>query len=215
MNQPATATAQGAQSVRRDMGEEMAAWNKLYRSEPDEVTGYPNRFLAEVVQGVRSGAAIDIGMGQGRNSLFLARLGWKVTGIDLSDAGIEISRKAASKQGLNINAVVADFSQFDLGKQQWDLVVGVYMGGMITTPAARIAASLRAGGNLVVENFHIDIHQKGLTGDPIGYRVNQLLNAYLPSLRIVRYEEVLDFPDWSNEGLRVPLVRMLAREDRT
>jgi hypothetical protein len=40
--------------------------------------------------------------------------------------------------------------------------------------------------------------------------VNSLLETYTPMLRIVRYEEVLDFPDWGDQGERVPLVRMLA-----
>ena len=189
-----------------------ALWNKVYSEEDSRVTSYPNRFLADVVQSKTPGRALDIGMGQGRNSLFLARLGWDVTGVDISDKGIEIAKKEAEKANLKVNCVVADFATFDTGKDQWDLVAGIYMGGLILTQAKRIAEGLKSGGLLVVENFHRDINVTALTGGKLGYPVNALLETFVPLLRIVRYEEILDFPDWSNRGKKVPLVRMLARK---
>lgn len=189
-----------------------AVWNKVYSEEEDRVTNYPNRFLADVAQGSKPGRALDIGMGQGRNSLFLARLGWDVTGVDISDKGIEIARKEAARLGLKPNYVVSDFTIFDVGKQRWDLIVGVYMGELILSQAARIAEGLRPGGLLVVENYHRDINRNALTGGKIGYPVNALLETFAPLLRIVRYEEVLDFPDWGNRGEKAPLVRLLARK---
>jgi hypothetical protein len=38
------------------------------------------------------------------------------------------------------------------------------------------------------------------------------MEAFVPALRIVRYEEVVDFPDWGDQGEKVPLLRMLARK---
>ena len=86
------------------------------------------------------------------------------------------------------------------------------VGGLITGHAKRIAAALRPGGHLVVENYHADLNRKGITGDPLGYPVNALLEAFAPLLRIVQYEEFRDFPDWGNRGEKVPLVHMLARK---
>jgi len=189
-----------------------ALWNKVYSEEERRVTSYPNRLLADVVQGKTPGRALDIGMGQGRNSLFLARLGWDVTGVDISDKGIEIAKKEAEKANLKVNCVVADFATFDTGKDQWDLVAGIYMGGLILNQAKRIAEGLKRGALLVVENFHRDVNVTALTGGKLGYPVNALLETFVPLLRIVRYEEILDFPDWSNRGEKVPLVRMLARK---
>lgn len=44
------------------------------------------------------------------------------------------------------------------------------------------------------------------------FPVNALLETFVPLLSILHYEEVRDFPDWSNHGRKVPLVRMLAGE---
>jgi len=189
-----------------------ALWNKVYSEEDWRVTTYPNRLMADAIQGKAPGRALDVGMGQGRNALFLARSGWDVTGIDISDKGIDIAKKDAEKANVKLSCVVADFANFDVGKEQWDLVSGIYMGDLILTHAKRIAEGLRQGGILVAENFHQDINVIALTGGKLGYPVNALIETFAPLLRIVHYEETLDFPDWSNRGLKVPLVRMLARK---
>ena len=89
-------------------------------------------------------------MGQGRNSLFLARLGWDVTGIDVSDKGIDLARKEADRLGMKMNYVVSDISAFDIGKERWDLIVGVYVGREILFQASQLTTGLNSGGMLVV-----------------------------------------------------------------
>lgn len=187
-------------------------WNKIYAEEDSRVTSYPNRFLVDVVEGVKPGQALDIGMGQGRNTLFLARRGWDVTGVDIADKGIELAKQVATRRKLKFNGVAADFAAFEVGKQRWDLIIGVYMGELITEQAARIVEGLRPGGLLVVENFHRDGNANAITGGKLGYPVNALLETFVPKLRIVRYEEVSDFSDWGSRLEKTLLVRLLARK---
>jgi SAM-dependent methyltransferase len=187
-------------------------WNGVYTNEDSRIANYPNRFLAEVVRDRKAGRALDIGMGQGRNSLFLARLGWDVTGVDVSDKAIDLAKKEAARLDLKISCVVSDFLVFDVGKDRWDLIIGMYMGRLILSRAPQVAEGLASGGLLAVEHYRRDINRNSLAGGRLGYPVNALLEAFAPQLRIVRYEEVLDFPDWGDQGERVPLVRMLARK---
>ncbi len=63
-------------------------WNDLYAKHEGKEHQF-NKFLAETVKGRKPGTALDIGMGQGRNSLFLAALGWQVTGFDISEVGVK------------------------------------------------------------------------------------------------------------------------------
>jgi SAM-dependent methyltransferase len=187
-----------------------AVWNGVYTDEDSRIANYPNRFLAEVVRDHKPGRALDIGMGQGRNSLFLARLGWDVTGVDVSDKAIDLAKKEAARLDLKINCVVSDFSGFEIGKNRWELIVGMYMGRLILSYADRVSEGLVSGGLLAVEHYRRDASRSSLAGGRLGYPVNALLEAFASALRIVRYEEVLDFPDWGDQGERVPLVRMLA-----
>jgi SAM-dependent methyltransferase len=207
---PAAAVAASQKSSPPD--DERAVWNRVYTYDTARLAPYPNRFVAEIVQGRKPGRALDVGMGQGRNSLFLARLGWDVTGVDISDKAIDLAQQEATRLGLKINCVVADIAAFDVGKAKWDLIVGVYMGRLILFQAAALTQGLASGGLLVVEHYRRDVGRVSLSGGQLGYPVNALLETFVPSLRIVRYEEVLDFPDWGDQGERAPLVRMLSRK---
>jgi len=207
---PAAAVAASQKSSPPD--DERAVWNRVYTYDTARLAPYPNRFVAEIVQGRKPGRALDVGMGQGRNSLFLARLGWDVTGVDISDKAIDLAQQEPTRLGLKINCVVADIAAFDVGKAKWDLIVGVYMGRWILFQAAALTQGLASGGLLVVEHYRRDVGRVSLSGGRLGYPVNALLGTFVPTLRIVRYEEVLDFPDWGDQGERAPLVRMLARK---
>src|SRR5204862_2066070 len=115
-------------------------WNDLYSKREGKEHQF-NKFLAQTVKGKKPGTALDIGMGQGRNSLFLAALGWDVTGFDISEVGVKQAQAEAQKRGLKLNAVVGDVDKFDYGKERWDLVLGMYMHEYLTRNAAKVMAS--------------------------------------------------------------------------
>lgn len=202
-----------AQESREERVKRAAAmWNDVYAKPEPIMNTFPNRFLASSLEGLKPGRALDIGMGQGRNSLYLASLGWDVTGVDISAKGIEIASKEATARKVKLNAVQAEFSTFDLGTDQWDLIAEIYEHGLVVDHADRVVKSLRPNGLLVVEGFHKDVNDVGLTGQAIGFEVNELLKAFAPRLRIIRYEEVNDFGDWDESRMKVPLVRMIAKK---
>jgi hypothetical protein len=101
---------------------------------------------------------------------------------------------------------------FDMGRESWDLIVGMYAHGMILRASERIAAALRVGGVLVVEGFHRDVMAmgaEGLTGGLLGYQTNALLRHFL-ALRVERYEDCVGLADWRR--IEAPIVRMVARK---
>ncbi len=128
-----------------------------YAAGPDGQHGLrttePNAFLAETVAGRRPGKALDIGMGEGRNTVFLAQKGWDVTGVDLSDVGVAKANEHARTLGVRITAQAQDINRFELGTQQWDLVCLIYFPIDESMPNLhqRIVASLKPGGMVIVE----------------------------------------------------------------
>lgn len=108
-------------------GAKRASWNEIFRND----TGFskePNQLLVDTVAKVAPGAALDIAMGQGRNALYLASRGWKVTGVDLSDEGVRAAREAAAARHLQLHAINADLETYDLGVAKWELVTMIYAG---------------------------------------------------------------------------------------
>jgi tellurite methyltransferase len=57
---------------------------------------------------------LDIGCGEGKDSIFFARNGYDVTAFDISDAGIEKTKRLADKVGVNVKVFKADILDFRL-----------------------------------------------------------------------------------------------------
>jgi len=185
-------------------------WNDLYSKREGKEHQF-NKFLAEAVKGRKPGKALDVGMGQGRNSLFLAALGWEVTGFDISEVGVKQAQAEAQKRGLKINAQVGDVDKFNYGKAQYDLVVGMYMHEYLTRNAKKVMDSLKPGGILVVEGIHRDVNKANLQGEKYGHATNELPKVFGVALRILYYQDTMDKADWERSGGKpVPVVRLIA-----
>ena len=63
-------------------------WNGKFRDPATQFIRQPSRLLVEAIKGRTPGRAIDLGMGEGRNTVFLGQQGWEVTGVDISDVGV-------------------------------------------------------------------------------------------------------------------------------
>ena len=62
---------------------------------------------------------LDLGIGQGRNSIFLANLDFNVTGVDYSNKCLEICRNACAK----LNLIQSDIRTFPIEKDKYDLIL--------------------------------------------------------------------------------------------
>ena len=81
----------------------MKRFDDLYTSTPDYFGSEPSR-LVGMFHGLipRDGFVLDIGVGQGRNALFLAREGISVEGVDLSAVGLEDTKRVVDAEGLPV-----------------------------------------------------------------------------------------------------------------
>jgi len=105
---------------------ERKAYDELYSKSSDMFSIAPNAFVMRMLHGRKPGRALDVGMGQGRNALWLASEGWAVTGFDISVAGITTARKEAENRGLRIETFVMPYEDFDWGREKWDLILFSY-----------------------------------------------------------------------------------------
>lgn len=205
------------QSGDPDLDRAAAGWDEAFRRLKVPEIGPENSFAAYCAErlvreyGLRPGdSAMVLAMGDGRNALYLADLGLRVTGIDISSVGLEKARQAAAERGLQIEAIQADIFRYDLGEEAWDLVTNVYFNPSLEI-FDRLRAAVRPGGYLLVEGYGSDF--KG-SGPPMEtrYRPNQLL-AELSNWRILEYQDGIFPSDWAG-GRSVSVVRILAQKPR-
>lgn len=100
-------------------------WNRRYATSELVWTAEPNRFLVQEIDGLAPGRALDLGAGEGRNAVWLARNGWQVTAVDYSDVGLDKARRLAESAGVSIELVCADATKPIEGV--FDLVVVLYL----------------------------------------------------------------------------------------
>jgi len=174
----------------------------------DGFASTPSALVVEATQGRAAGAALDAGMGQGRNAVYLARHGWTVTGFDLSGEAVKAAVANAAKAGVPLAAVKASYDEFDFGTAKWDLIVLVFAWAPVDDPTfvERLGRSLRPTGRIVFEHF-IDDPARPRPPAMHALKPGQLQRA-LAGFRLDRYEELTDLGDWGGPGMR--LVRAVA-----
>ncbi|MDO7850588.1 class I SAM-dependent methyltransferase [Hymenobacter convexus] len=172
----------------------------------------PNALLVETVQGLEPGTALDADMGEGRNAIYLAQMGWQVTGVDVAEKALAYAQARAKKLGVPLTTEVADMAKYDWGTNKWDLIVLSYAGGR--DYAAHVKKALKPGGIVVLEAFHMDATEKiqVVDGDyRVFFKTDELPKLYQAAgLKIVRYEEPIGTADFTKQQLR--LVKMVAQK---
>ena len=99
------------------------------------------------------GTALDLGAGDGRNAVWLAERGWRVTAVDFSAVALDRGRALAATVGVELEWRLADLLEWTPGPEEFDLVTLFF----IHLPPddrhvvyARAAAAVRRGGTLLV-----------------------------------------------------------------
>lgn len=75
-------------------------------------SGEPNRFVAQYLSELAPGEAVDLGAGEGRNAVWLAGRGWRVTAVDFSAVGLSKARRMAFESEVELATVVGDVETY-------------------------------------------------------------------------------------------------------
>jgi SAM-dependent methyltransferase len=151
-------------------------WDEKYLTQDLVGPDRPNFWIEAEAADLTPGRALDLGCGQGRNAIWLAGLGWRVTAVDFSSVALGhairfVDSLPDERAGL-IEWVDADLTQFVPEEQSADLVLLSYIH---LPPAERhllvshAAAALAPGGTLLVighDSSNIE-HGHGGPQDPL------------------------------------------------
>lgn len=88
-------------------------YDALYKETPNAL-GEPSKRIVEFFEALAPKPldVLDVGCGQGRDALFIARLGHRVCGVDVSPNGIRDLERTGASEGLSITGIVADIRSF-------------------------------------------------------------------------------------------------------
>lgn len=146
-------------------------WDTRF-SEPGFAYGTePNDFLkAEYARIPQGGKVLCLAEGEGRNGVFLARMGYEVTAVDQSAVGLEKAKELAGRHQVDITTVVADLAGYSLGTSRWDGIVSI--AAHVPPPMRKdihrqVVQSLRPGGIFLLEAYTPrQLEMEGMGGPP-------------------------------------------------
>ena len=102
-------------------------WDRRYSDVDLLWSRDPNRFLVAEAEDLAPGRALDLACGEGRNAIWLAELGWQVTGVDYSGVAIAKARERAASARLDIEFISADLLEYEPEPSAFDLVALFYL----------------------------------------------------------------------------------------
>jgi SAM-dependent methyltransferase len=143
-------------------------WNERYGTAEFVWAVEPNRFVADELADLPPGRALDLACGEGRNAVWLAEQGWRVTAVDFAEAGLAKGELLARERGVEVEWVNADVTGWAPPRREFDLVVISYL--QVPPDERRHALDLAAsavagGGTLFVVGHHVRNLTEG-TGGP-------------------------------------------------
>jgi SAM-dependent methyltransferase len=137
---------------------ELDRWQQRY-SAPGYLFGTtPNAFLkAQAHLLPKSGTALAIADGEGRNGVFLAEQGLDVLSIDFSPLAQQKAKKLAAQRGVRLRTEQADLTAWRWPEAAYDVVAGIFF--QFATPPERecifasIKRALKPSGLLLIEGY--------------------------------------------------------------
>jgi SAM-dependent methyltransferase len=173
-------------------------WNERYGGDDLVWTSTPNQFLVSEASDLPVGRAVDLACGEGRNAVWLAERGWKVTGVDFSPVGLAKANRLARSRQVDVRWVESPVEAWTPPPDGFDLVAVFYL--QLPPPERSVALTVAAaavapGGCLLVVAHDHDNLTRGFGGPPddaVLYSVNDVTDvAEANGLIVERAEQVI------------------------
>ena len=168
-------------------------WNRRYEAVEGLWSREPNAFLAELADALPPGRALDLGAGEGRNAVWLAGRGWRVTALDVSAVALARAAERAAEEGVELDRVEADWREYRPVPSSLDLAVISFMHPEPDERAAMFRSAGEAlvpGGYLFVVGVDLVDHGRRGPPDPERLYTVERLRGALQGFDLLRCESV-------------------------
>ena len=134
-------------------------WEERFAKEEYVYGTEPNNFFKTEIDKLKPGKAFFVGDGEGRNSVYAAKLGWNIEANDWSENAREKALVLAEKNKVSINYHIVDFENLTLDKNSYDLIVFIFIHveSEFREKLHKMAAdALLPGGRIILEAYDKD-----------------------------------------------------------
>lgn len=170
-------------------------WDERFSGEEYAYGKEPNDFLrirAHMLP--RRGKILCLCEGEGRNAVYLAGLGFKVTAMDGSKAGMEKALRLAEEKNVDLQYHVSDIQNFDMGKEKWDGIVSIFAHfppKLTKDVYKRAQTALKDNGIFILEGYNAEQLEYN-TGGPPNADMMASLNTLKASFKTFQFLHQID-----------------------
>ena len=131
-------------------------WDERYAKDHYVYGTAPNDFVAAMATSIPAGPVLCLAEGEGRNAVFLAQRGHRVTAVDASATGLGKAQALAAARGVTIATQVVDLADYRTEPNAWAGIVATW--AHLPPPLRRVVhaavvAALRPGGIYILEAY--------------------------------------------------------------
>lgn len=145
-------------------------WDQRYAGDSYAYGVEPNDFLRLNASRLPVGNTLCLAEGEGRNAVYLAGLGHRVTAVDASAVGLDKAVQLADAKNVNIHTVHRDLNEFVVEPGRWDAIVSIFCHlppGLRIKLHRQVVAGLRPGGMFILEAYTPAQLERGTGGPPV------------------------------------------------
>ena len=131
-------------------------WHKRFSTDEYVFGKEPNEFVVEAAKLMPKGKVLCIAEGEGRNSVYLATLGFDVTAWDFAQAGLDKTKQLADEKGVVVTTKFCDLADVNWEAEQWDAIVqifGHFPQEVMERTLSGIKKALKPGGYYISELY--------------------------------------------------------------
>ncbi len=174
-------------------------WDQLYNRSQFVYGKAPARFISQNYHFLPYGSSVlDMGMGEGRNAVFLAKKGYKVTGIDISSVAVKKAQLLAKEFKVKIKTVVASLNDYDFGESAFDSIICFYY--VDRSLIEKMTKWLKPGGHIIFEAFNIKQRAKEAkkaASESYYLKDGELFDLF-EGFKILKFEEPLHLDNYTS-----------------
>jgi 2-polyprenyl-3-methyl-5-hydroxy-6-metoxy-1,4-benzoquinol methylase len=189
-------------------------WNEKYAQAEYVYGTEPNEFFRQQIEKITPGRLLLPAEGEGRNAVFAATRGWKVTAFDFSEEGKKKAMDLAQEKNVEIDYQIVDYSQMSYPSDYFHVVALIYSHSPYWKNLyPRFMSYLKPGGTLIIEVFN----KKQINNISGGPKVKEMLvscrglKGILKNMSNVKvWEEVIELNESQYHQGRADVTRCIA-----
>ncbi|PID57967.1 MAG: SAM-dependent methyltransferase [Ignavibacteriae bacterium] len=161
-------------------------WNNKFADKNYLFGKEPNPFFKEEIDKINNkGKALFIGEGEGRNSVYAAKLGWNVDAIDFSSKGKEKAERLAKEKNVKMNYLIKDAFTYNYPKNYYDCIALIYFHVEEEKREKfykKVLGALKSNGtiiNLVYDKENLSVGSSGPDNLQMLYTLSDLVETFI------------------------------------